>query len=226
MLCRDTSLVNTYPDRLTARPICCRSWNCDFCRPARKKRVCREAAAGNPQIMVTLTVTPRWGRDKVDRAKGLVAAWRDFVKIAKEYHKYPDIPYFVVFEATKKGEPHLHILCRVPYISHKLLSEFMGARMKAPNVWIDECTSNRNAARYVAKYIGKAPGKFGTCKRYWQTRSWQTPKEEDEYGGFRKGDTPERSRLSVDEWIIWARQVGYPVVIHNESCTITLKVPP
>ena len=223
MLCRDQSLVNRHHDRLIARPLCCRSWTCDYCRPDRKKTVCREAAAGAPLIFVTLTVNPKWGRDKVHRAQELVKGWRKFVEIAKDCHSYETLPYFVVFEATKKGEPHLHILCRVPWISQRLLSAFMDYWMRAPIVYVTIVRNRRHAAWYVSKYMGKAPGKFGTCKRYWQSRNYQIPAEEDEYGGFHKLPPVERSSESVDGWIIWARRVGYPVVIHGDSCTVTLK---
>jgi hypothetical protein len=226
MLCRECSIVNETFDTLRANPLLCRSWSCDYCRPARKRTVCREAAAGNPVIFVTLTVNPRWGDGPDHRAQELVRGWREFVKAAKHYHGYDSIPYYVVFEATKKGEPHLHILCRVPWIDQKLLSTFMDFWMKAPIVYIVRCTSNRNAARYVSKYIGKEPGKFGTCKRYWQTQNYQLPDEDEQLGSLLRRPPPDIRRQSVDDWIIWARRVGYPVVIHNESCTITKRVPP
>ena len=226
MLCRDESLVNNRPDRVMVRPLCCRSWGCDYCRPARKKRVCREAGAGKPLIFVTLTVNPKWGRDKVHRAQELVKGWRQFVVIAKDCHSYATLPYFVVFEATKKGEPHLHILCRVPWISQRLLSAFMNYWMLAPVVHVTVVKSRKHAAYYVSKYMGKSPGKFGSCKRYWQTRNYQIPEEEDEYGGWHKGPPPERSRTSFDDWVKWARHVGYPVAIVNDTAIITRKVPP
>lgn len=226
MFCRDFSIVNENIETLHIDPLLCRSWGCDFCRPARKKTVCRQAAAGDPLIFVTLTVNPSWGDSPEMRARMLVEGWRTFVTKGKPWHGYDQIPYFVVFEATKRGEPHLHILCRVPWIDQPLLSAFMAFWMDAPIVWIDKVTSRRNASRYVSKYIGKAPGKFGSCKRYWQTQNYQTPVEEDEYGGFHKRAFGEISRTSVDDWIIWARSVGYPVVIHSESCTIRKRAPP
>jgi hypothetical protein len=42
----------------------------------------------------------------------------------------------------------------------------------APNVWIERVNGAKHVATYVAKYIGKDPQRFGTCKRYWKTRSY------------------------------------------------------
>ena len=39
----------------------------------------------------------------------------------------------------------------------------------SPIVWVEAVTHHGKAARYIAKYCGKAPHRFGTCKRYWHS---------------------------------------------------------
>ena len=92
-------------------------------------------------------------------------------------------PYFCVFEATKAGEPHLHILARMPYVDQAWLSVQMAALIDAPICDIRAVKSARHVAYYLAKYVGKDPHHFGTCKRYWTTRDWRVeypvPEEPD-----------------------------------------------
>lgn len=132
-----------------------------------------QAACGAPNTFITLTTSTKTGPTPAARAAALVKAWRQFVRKARKHYGYATIPYFAVFEATKLGQPHLHILCRVRWIDQRFISAFMRDEIGAPIVDIRRCTSASAGARYIAKYIGKAPGKFGTCKRYWQTKDYR-----------------------------------------------------
>lgn len=226
MLCRDWCLVKHFDGGMYAAPLCCRSWGCDYCAPKRKREVARNAHDGYPQIFVTITVNPNDGLWPAERARNLVKAWRQFVIEAKAYHGYKSIPYFAVFECTKKLEPHLHILCRVPWIDQELLSTFMDFWIKAPIVWVTKCTSARNAARYVAKYLAKKPYKFGSCKRYWQTRNYverddsEPEKPKRGAGGWEIKETP----ASYFVWI--ARDKGGAAVLEGDIWKITYARPP
>lgn len=175
LLCNERPLVKEIPNGVAIRILKCRSWNCDYCRKSRKRHVIKDAVAGDPNTLITITCRNdgSWGEEFA--AKELVIAWRKFVRFAKKKYNYESIPYFAVFEATKAGFPHLHILCRVPWIPFDDLSLFMDLEIGSPSVDIRRCRHRTKAAKYVAKYLGKAPGKFGTCKRYWQTRDYSDP---------------------------------------------------
>ena len=43
----------------------------------------------------------------------------------------------------------------------------------APIVFIEAVTSERHAARYIAKYLGKDPEQFGKQNRYFASRKWE-----------------------------------------------------
>lgn len=165
-------LVNQGIDAARAVTLRCRSWGCDLCQPYRKRELISLARAGRPQTFITITVNPSKGTDPVDRARKLVKAWRLIVKRAKRQYGYSTIAYLCVFEATKKGEPHLHILSDVKWIDQKWLSRQMRDIAEAPIVDIRKVRSSKHIAYYIAKYIGKQPHKFGTCKRYWTTKGW------------------------------------------------------
>ncbi len=139
-------------------------------------------------------------------------AWRRCVKAAKTRYGYPSIPYFAVFEATQLGQPHLHVLCRLKWIDQRWLSDFMRAAIDAPIVDIRRCTSGRAAARYVSKYLGKAPNKFGTSKRYWCTKDYvHAPATRAQDEGFRGGKW-EVIHQSINDLLLHH-------TIHRHKCT-------
>lgn len=178
MLCSEASIVNRGRDGYQAVTLRCRSWGCELCAPDRKKQLVALAKSGNPDTFVTLTVNPAFGTSPEDRARRLADAWRRIVRMVKKKYGYTELPYFAVFEATKKGEPHLHILARVKWISQKWLSEKMAELMEAPVVDIRRVRDKSKLAYYISKYMGKDPHRFSSCKRYWQTRGWEVEKYE------------------------------------------------
>lgn len=172
MLCGGRSLVKLMSDGGVAVTLRCRAWTCPDCAPLRKNQLIDLAKSGRPDRFVTLTSNPRVGVSPADRAARLARAWR--VVLARARRQWPGRrwEYLAVFEATKRGEPHLHVLVRGPFLPQRWLSEQMRDVAEAPIVDIRQVKSVRQAAAYVAKYIGKAPHRFATCKRYWHTRGW------------------------------------------------------
>jgi len=191
MLCREFVAVRSHTKGFFVMPLCCRSWTCEYCAPKRKRQVVAQAKSGHPNKFITLTVNPATGEDRADRAAKLARAWRLIVKRVKRYYGYKDVQYFCVFEAHESGEPHLHILARVGWIGQKWLSQQLKDITGAFVVDIRKVRSQAQMAYYVAKYVGKEPGKFGTCKRYWTTRSWSQTKKvykerfEDRYSAWK-----------------------------------------
>ncbi len=226
ILCREFTLVKSFEGGLYATPLCCRSWSCDYCRPERKARVAYMARLGHPDTFITLTTNPARGGTEATRAAELVIAWREFVSYAKKLYGYASIPYFAVFEATKAGQPHLHILCRVKWIDQATLSGWMRRRIGAPIVDIRRCTSDRAAARYVSKYVGKAPGKFGTCKRYWQTRNYAGLTDRERATNSFKGGHWQRLQQHIDSLLLHHVTQGHRVQKVGPIWVIATSAPP
>lgn len=113
----------------------------------------------------------------------LVDAWRVLVRRICKKLEIKRFEYFCVFEATKAGEPHLHILADFGYVKQKWLSAQMAGLINAPIVDIRAVKSKRHVAHYLTKYVGKDPHRFGSCKRYWTTRRYRVeypePQEPD-----------------------------------------------
>lgn len=192
MLCRSRTLVHYDDNRAVAVTLRCRSWGCELCGPERARQLVAEAMAGCPDRFVTLTIKSTIGASPADRARMLARAWR--VTLARWRRRHPGQrhEYLAVFEATLRGEPHLHILVRGPYIAQRWLSAQMAELIKSPVVDIRRVVSGRGVASYVAKYIGKAPHRFGSCKRYWRTAGWIVEHRPDDgrCGGWSLDDRP------------------------------------
>lgn len=141
----------------------------------RSRQLVRQAYLGQPDTFLTLTVNPDIFKDPADRARHLARAWRLLrLRVMRKY-KWKSLPFICVFEKTKRGEPHLHILLRSTWISQKFISETMEELMGAPIVDIRRIDDHNKLAAYIAKYIGKDPTMFAGTKRYWSSRDYALP---------------------------------------------------
>lgn len=188
--CGERTQVNSGRAGGIAVSLRCRSWACESCGVRRRRELIAYAERARPQRLVTLTVNPRIGISPADRASRLARAWRLVVARAKRQLGIGKIEYLAVFEATKRGEPHLHILVKSAFISQKWLSAQMQDILQSPIVDIRRIDTTRNVARYIAKYIGKQPHRFACCKRYWSTRAFGPLRE-------KKGDW---NKVVFGEW--------------------------
>jgi len=158
----------------------CRSWGCEVCSPRRRKQLQALAASGLPERFVTLTVNPAVGDSPEERLKLLAHAWRLAVKRYRREHGKDSLEYIAFVEATKAGEPHLHILVRSGWIDHDWLSSVMGELINAPVVDVRKLKGLAQAVWYVTKYVTKAPARFGASKRYWTSSNYDETAEEYE----------------------------------------------
>lgn len=171
--CGDTSLVKHYSDSRTVQLIRCRSWRCPDCVDHRTRRLMAEANGGSPNTFLTLTIRATPGMDMDEAAKRLSHAWRKLRLRAMRKYKLDHLPFLAVFEATKAGAPHLHILLRSKWLDQHWLSVQMTELLDSPHVDIRRIDNKGRVAAYVAKYCGKAPHHFGNCKRYWKSKDYE-----------------------------------------------------
>ena len=94
------------------------------------------------------------------------------------------VSFFAFVERTKQGEPHLHILLRMPFIPQDWIAEQMGELVGSPICDIRKVANARMAIFYVTKYVTKEPARFAGFKRYWRSQDWEQ----------RSGAAGERSR--------------------------------
>jgi len=179
MFCAEWSLVkHSYPD-LKVIPLHCKCWHCDECRPSRTQRLIHEAKRGLPTLFITLTSRRRADRTASWAAQEMVKCWRRIRREYIEEHGPGSIPFLAVFEETKEGWPHLHIVARARWIDQKWLSDRMAALHDSPIVDVRRVDGLRKVAAYVAKYIGKNPHRFEGVKRYWRSLDFLKPEEDE-----------------------------------------------
>jgi len=193
----------------------CRRWSCEVCGPQRRASVIRQALNGSPTRFVTITCRRRDGVTPEDAARELVRAWRIVIRLFRKLHQAAEVEYFAVFEATRLGWPHMHLLLRSPFMAQRWLSAQMARLIGSPVVDIRRVDPSKRPAAYVAKYIGKDLHRFGTLKRYWQSKGYQSEEDKSFERTFPSDLTWERRDLPIAmiraDWI----RYGYPIREHT-----------
>jgi hypothetical protein len=62
------------------KPLPCKRWSCPECGEARKRQLRRDAIAGAPTAMLTLTVNPAQYSNATERRTALISAWKILTK--------------------------------------------------------------------------------------------------------------------------------------------------
>lgn len=211
MFCDDASLLGIGPGDTLVRPLYCRRWTCETCFERRCRELRGLAAEGEPTTLITLTVNPKHFSGYDHAAKELVRAWRNIRQRAAREKLAQKIPFLAVFESTKNGWPHLHILCRAPFIPHAWLSARCRDYLRSPVVDIRAVYSRRHASRYVAKYVSKSPHRFKGVKRYWRSQDYATQERAPKPVADRNRAWL-RSHYTVHDWEQIAQHWGWYVL--------------
>lgn len=183
MRCTHSALLRVFGAWMQVHPYRCRTWACPTCAPRLTKRLQKLAASGKPSVFLTLTVRVGAFETPDEAAAALVLAWRRCRQQLKRHHGKKRLVFFAVFEKTRQGWPHLHVLLRGARISQKWLSEYFRRRIDSPVVSIEKVQSQRHVARYVAKYVAKGPAPFRGRRRYFYSPAypieWERPKKSE-----------------------------------------------
>jgi len=217
MFCEDWVLARYDGKTLTAQPLKCKTWSCELCAPMRAAALVKKARLGQPDTFLTLTVNPAHGASPEDRARRLAKAWPKLRALACREYGYAKIPFIAVFEKTKAGEPHLHLLLRCRWLKQTWLSRQMNILMGAPIVDIRRISNIRRVANYLAKYVGSSPTRFKGCKRYWCSQDYDLPDpqavEDDrppilETTVYRAGIVEYLRYAALYRWEVWKVERG------------------
>ena len=226
MLCSEASLVNHGLNAVRAVTLRCRCWSCDGCLPIRKARLVKDVAAGQPNKLLTLTTRVVEGGDPVAEARRFTVWFAQLIRLIKKRPGCQNVAFFVVREATKQGWPHIHVALRSPYIPWKWLTAQWLAISGSPGADIRAIYGAGNAAKYLAKYIGKDPHRFGKTKRYWHSRNWfdVVPEQKRETGDWNSRWHIVREHLTRLAELAWMR--GWEVNMHGTASFFEARAPP
>lgn len=172
MFCKSRTIVKQHIDHIRLSPLRCKCWHCDDCVSMRLAELADTCKRGRPNTFITLTVIAQDDDKQAERAQALKRAWT-LIRRRLAYQKgWERIPFIAIFEETQKGEPHLHILARMGWVEKAWLSGVLRELTGAYIVDIQRVRSQRGVARYVSKYVSKAPVMWEGTKRYWRSLNW------------------------------------------------------
>lgn len=170
-----------------------------------------ECHQGQPNTFLTLTLRRLPGRTPEQAGKVLSRAWRLLRLRIKRDRKMRKIPFAAVMEAHESGFPHLHILLRSLWLDKAWLSAQMADIADSPIVDIRRIDNRAKVNAYVAKYVGKAAHKFGTCKRYWFSQDYKIVPRRKSKPVFDRPGRWEREPGSINTFVANWQTLGWHV---------------
>jgi hypothetical protein len=199
--CREQTITATSHFGQVAAPVKCKRWTCELCADWRSRCLMARCMEGKPNRFITFTCRRGQFPDEVTTARAMVQAWRTIVLRWRRLNKWHKCEYIAVFEPHVSGWPHMHILWKGHWIDQKWLSQQATELLNSPIQHVFKIADAKSAAAYVTKYFSKAPTKFGTCKRYWTSKSWPKLKHIDAARAFHKGFPIDKVNRRIDDII-------------------------
>jgi len=174
--CKSLSLVGQSPTgAVAAMPLYCRRWTCEACGQFQRRRLKRRLLAGDPSTFITLTTNPNLFTTPDDAFKQASLAINRLIKVLRRRYPRKRIEYGLVWEKTKNGWPHAHLLLRAAFIPQKVLSRAWERLSGAKIVDIRMVRTQGQAAAYVAKYLTKDPAVPAGYRRYRLSHLYSAP---------------------------------------------------
>ena len=154
--CVTGSLIGLTTDHSTLRiiPLFCHKWSCPRCREAKSNKWRQIAEAGQPDRFITLTLRSSETLSTVFQAHIIKKAFPRLVEEIRK--KWGPMEYMLVFELTKQGTPHVHVLQRGGFIPKAWLSTLWNRLTGSFIVDIKKIDNPASVGRYIMKYMGKA----------------------------------------------------------------------
>lgn len=174
MKCASLSIIGEASNgSMCAFPLYCKRWSCPACAPRKKKHVRKVLTSGTPTTLLTLT--SRFGSYPTVPAafRALTVSINHLFKRIRRAYPTSNIEYALVWETTKRGWPHAHLLLRAPYIPHAFISRAWLDLTGSPVVDIRRVKSNGHVAAYVSKYLAKDPETPYGMKRWRTSRRYR-----------------------------------------------------
>jgi hypothetical protein len=137
--------------------------------------------------MLTLTVSSTDYPSHAEAAEAIKRGLRLLRLRLRRHPRLADFEFMAIFEAHESGFPHLHLLIRGAFIPWAWLTKNWTKITGSSHVDIRKVKGRKNAARYVAKYLGKDIHAFEGCKRWWRSHGYDlAPANDDDDERARK----------------------------------------
>lgn len=169
--------------------------------------VMHKARKGEPNLFLTLTCNPHQYPDADHAARDMKRALVLFRRRIARKFGVQRLPFIVVFERTKKGWPHMHLLLRAPYMHWKVLRAMWHDITGAWQVDVRQIKTKSQVLFYVTKYIGKDLAAFQGCKRWWRSHNYDVANDNDERPKL-FGDQLFVSQVNFHRLVAWLEAEG------------------
>ena len=177
-LCTNTAFVNANPHEGEVSLLRCKRWSCETCHPYNRMKVMNAARKGKPNIFMTLTSVEGAFSSPDEAARDMKRALVLLRRRIERRWGIEKLPFIVVFERTKKGWPHMHLLLRGKYMHWRVLRGMWEELTGAHQVDVRFIRKASQVLFYVTKYIGKELAAFEGCKRWWRSHNYNVVDED------------------------------------------------
>lgn len=153
----------------------CKKWACPPCAKRKARKLARLLSRAPANKFITLTQKAHEYETQREAFRRIGRNFHAFVKrLRREYGK-ENFEYIRVYETTKRGQPHIHVLADCPYISQKYLSEVWEEVSGAKIVDIRRIHNQSAVKSYLSKYLSKGAEMPDNIRRY--SISWRMAKK-------------------------------------------------
>ena len=189
LLCQSTSAVLQTSDVTAAAVgVRCKQWDCDYCGPINRRTLLKRLKDVRVSSFLTLTCNPAYYPSPSVAIRKMSIAVNYLIKRLRRRFPSDYIAYLLVWEQTKSGWPHAHLLIDAPYIPQRLISLAWTALTGAPIVDIRGVRNRSDIANYVSKYLTKAPSAPAGMKRWRCSRGFLEPPALPTLAPWQEGD--------------------------------------
>lgn len=139
---------------LTVVPLGCNRWDCERCGHRRARRWAARIAAAEPERFLTLTGNPHTHLLPAQVFHAMRKGWNKLVQMIRR--KAGTFEYVGIWEVTKRGYPHLHILQKGEFVPWHWLKAVLPRCGFGPICSVKKVYKSSQAAHYVTKYLAKS----------------------------------------------------------------------
>jgi len=156
-------------------PLRCKRWTCVECARLNKRQLLARLKDTRPTAFLTLTCDPKRFESSAEAFALMSLRLNTLVKRIRRRIDPAPFAYFVVWERTRSGWPHAHLLIAGPYLPQRWLSRNWQELTGAPIIDIRQVRSPHDAVLYLAKYLTKDLSVPPGCKRFRSSRGFLAP---------------------------------------------------
>jgi len=230
-LCGKGALYALSPDKqaVIIVPMFCKSWTCPTCSKRLATQWRAKIHAAHPERFITLTWDTRNSSNRFTALRVMRKQFPRLVRLIRQ--KFKIFEYVMIWEFTKQGFPHIHLVQKGAYIPQKWLSKTWARLGCGSIVYIRDCSKAQSINRYITKYLVKNCHEtavvLSNVRLVTASRSFFDPKDNKEYESVYKDWEWRHTRLDYKKLFDCLYIVmGFELTEVSEDDQSYFRVPP